>query len=218
MSYFRRSHRSVHLLMWNRSLMGHGKKILTVAENLACGIGTLTENVPFGFYWKGGTRQQSKMENQPHKNTCIHKYVAFKPCHLRARHSLSYLPRVGMNLNECLDLCLHDHIWHRINKPRLNEGHIVIRQHWYCERHYRQSLKSPMSYGDVWVGRERKGLLMLKWQDRSTVTSLWRGQGCEVQLPVDDTFMLKSESGCIPPAVLIEGGWQGAPTANKISW
>lgn len=57
---------------------------------------------------------------------------------------------------------------------------------------------------------------MLKWQDKGTVTSLRCEQGCSVQLTKDGTFMLKSESGCIPTGLLIERSWQGALTGNKI--
>lgn len=54
---------------------------------------------------------------------------------------------------------------------------------------------------------------MLKRQDKATVTSL---QGCVMQLTMDDTFMLKSESGCFPTGLLIEESWQGALTGNKM--
>lgn len=50
-----------------------------------------------------------------------------------------------------------------------------------------------MSCSDLWVGWMWMRLLMLKWQDKGTVTSPWCEQGCVVQLTMDDTFMLKSE-------------------------
>lgn len=45
------------------------------------------------------------------------------------------------------------------------------------------------------------------------------GQGyshlTEMQLSMDDTFMLKSVTASIAASVLIKGKWQGVPTWNK---
>lgn len=85
--------------------------------------------VPCSCIGKGGTSWGSKMKKLLYKNTCIHKFVAFKPCHLKGCHCLSTICHKQERTLYVLNLCLHDHIWLTINKPHLSKSHIVIRQH-----------------------------------------------------------------------------------------
>lgn len=88
----------------------------------------------------------------------------------------------------------------------------------HCNMQYWQSLKSLQSCSIVWVVGAWMRLLMLEWQDKTTVTSQWCDQECAMHLIIDDTFMLSSESGSIPTGVLIEGSWQGVLTGSKTYW
>lgn len=49
----------------------------------------------------------------------------------------------------------------------------------------------------VWVGWMWIRQLMLRWQDKDTVTSMWCQQRCLVQQTMDDTVILMSRDGRI---------------------
>lgn len=54
-----------------------------------------------------------------------------------------------------------------------------------------------MNCTHVWVGWMQIRQLMLRWQDKDTVTSVWRQQRCLAQQTMDDTVILTPRKGCI---------------------
>lgn len=103
-------------------------------------------------------------------------------------------------------------IW---NKPYLRESHFVIRQHTDSAISIIDKVLNPQTVAATRVGGVWTRPPMLKRQDNvSTITSQQCEPGCNS--PRVTHFMLKSESGCIPTGVSIEGSWHGSLTGNQI--
>lgn len=134
----------------------------------------------------------------------MHKYAAFNPFHGRNNHPLIRINCVSM--------------FTRPNIPYLSNRQFVIRERTDTAIGIIDNVLNPKGAAAVWAGWMWIRLLMLKWQDKGTVTSQWCEQGCVVQLTIDDTFMLVSDSGRIPTAVLIDRGWNGELAGNYIDW
>lgn len=145
MSHFRHCHRGAHPLMWNRLLMGHGKKTLNCGwksdlwnwrhwQLHSICWGTVTAQymlywVPCSIGLELNCEQVAgaRWKNQPHKNRRVHKYVALKPCHLRVCLCLSAICCCAGEV--CTPWFMF--AWPRLawNTPYLRESHYVIRQH-----------------------------------------------------------------------------------------
>lgn len=138
---------------------------------------------------------QSEMNNQPCKTKCVPKYVAFKSRHVKVCH--------------CLSLTWFMFAWLHLtpHKLHLTERPVVIRQNelWQLQ----MLLTKPWILNELQprVGRmdvNKAADVDMARQGYSHLTSM--------RLTIDDSFMLKSESGCIPAVVLIKGKWQSTLT------